>query len=676
MGDDKRQKLAEMFKRPTTWLDYCQEVSTNNCTTPDDVAQRAPADEDEELMYFSYDAYTGHFRITEQGDCELNPTTCTGHFIDYPCSWWSFAEAQMHHLNIPLTQDLYGLEERGYYYTSMLEIINAANATKSNIMLVWSHPDPTYAQFIGTDFEFLPVTMPPVTKECLDNRRALETECSANLTERFGDPRGVCESVTQPLGKLLSSAVRRNTFDPSISEAARSPALLALESYTMTNALVDTWFAMNIERNVHRDEKYGLQKEITCDWAVENIDYLQRFVPATYPRVISGTSKTNMPFSVAAITLGCLALFFTLITAAMVYINRQKRVIMYAQVSFLRLLLIGLVMISVGSIISGISPQSQGTCIATAWFINLGYTMELAPLLVKVEAINRLMNAARQMRRIQVNQTTLMGFVAGISGVVSVFLLIWTTVDPLNSTGDFVLTENVNEEGETIVEQNKFCSSTHDLWEYVAVGWTGLLLFCATVLAFQARNVREQFNESRTLGIMTYSHFMFTILRLITFFLSTSVGGEQAEKTRSILYSLDTICTVCMYFVPKFFSLHVEEFSSMSTTFASSRNFGANANQFASNGQLQPSSARSGRASVKNSMQASDASSSRAKSSVDMTSGASGASGVSGLSGVSAVSKCDSDDLDAIVEEGNDEDPQDAEQGHPVQAPEESEEGP
>jgi hypothetical protein len=87
-GEDKRQKLADLFLRPTTWKQYCDEVSTNNCTTPDNVTVRAPiVGTDEEDRMFVPGLYTGHFRKTEENDCEAHPNTCTGHIADYPCGW-------------------------------------------------------------------------------------------------------------------------------------------------------------------------------------------------------------------------------------------------------------------------------------------------------------------------------------------------------------------------------------------------------------------------------------------------------------------------------------------------------------------------------------------------------------------------------------------------------------
>ena len=62
-GEENRRKLADTFKRPTTWEDYCTLVSSTNCTVNDGVATRPPnEDGSEDGKYFSEGSYTGYFR--------------------------------------------------------------------------------------------------------------------------------------------------------------------------------------------------------------------------------------------------------------------------------------------------------------------------------------------------------------------------------------------------------------------------------------------------------------------------------------------------------------------------------------------------------------------------------------------------------------------------------------
>ena len=135
-GEDARETLAEVFKRPTTWKQYCDEVSVDKCETPDDYAARYPT-EDEGGSYFSGQSnYIGYFRATPQNNCTLNPTTCTGHIVAPPCGWSSFIDSQLYWNNIPLESSGDDVPNGSYSYGEMIAIWNAANATRSDVMMV------------------------------------------------------------------------------------------------------------------------------------------------------------------------------------------------------------------------------------------------------------------------------------------------------------------------------------------------------------------------------------------------------------------------------------------------------------------------------------------------------------------------------------------------------------
>ena len=108
------------------------------------------------------------------------------------------------------------------------------------------------------------------------------------------------------------------------------------------------------------------------------------------------------------------------------------------------------------------------------------------------------------------------------------------------------------------------CASNSKLWDMMALCWNGILILCATVLAFQSRNVKEEFNDSRSLGIMIYSHFVFAVLRVVSFGLNgvqdsdaensggySSISASTLAAASSVLLSLDVITSVTIYVVPK-----------------------------------------------------------------------------------------------------------------------------
>ena len=375
-GEVNRQKLADTFKRPTTWGDYCAFVSPNNCTIPDATAHRAPANDWEQYRMFDEESgsYFGHFRRTEKNDCSTFPLNCTGHIADYPCGWSSYTEAQAYHLNIALEGDGDEPYSKGYSYSQLREIWLAANATKENTIIQWWSPDTLYQTFQGTDAEFVRVSMPSPTQECLRNRIWPGDRCSANFTDRVGNPEGVCDESVRPLQKLILARLGRDLNDPSIPEAIKSPAHDVLRLFHFSELQLDEIFRLWRE--------FGNPREAVCTWASENMElYLQAFVPAQYPRIHQDAKETGaLPY--ASVAFGGGVALVILLVAFIVYKNKEKHAFRIAQVEFLSLLLVGSFLVAMSAIIGG-TEATNGSCVSEIWLLDLGYTLGLVPLMVR-----------------------------------------------------------------------------------------------------------------------------------------------------------------------------------------------------------------------------------------------------------------------------------------------------
>ena len=539
-----RENLSKMFLRPMSWGDYCMKVSPDNCKTKDDVAKRAPVmsdDTDESSRFFADGLYTGYFSETEKNNCDDN-STCTGHFADYPCGWGSSFQQQSYHLNISLESDGDELNSGGYSIDQLREIWRAANATRANVMMMWWTPDTLVQEFVGTDYEFQRVLLPPTTQGCVDVRVPYWETCSDDIELRVGSPFGACELAPKQINKVLSTSLLDWTYDSSIVDATRSPAYEALRLFRILDPQMGSIFDKSSE---------GSPRQAICEWVVENMDFVQGFVPRSYPRTIH-EGAPRQALSIASLTMSIISIVAVLFTGVFVYRQRKRTVMEFAQVEFLFLLLLGLFIISVGALVVGLSP-TDGSCVASIWLINIGYTIELLPLMAKVAAINRLLDAAIRMKRMALTRRQLYGAVALIGSLVTIVLIVWTVVDPPQKIPEYDLTDTAAAEGgETIVTVSYYCSAEMDLWRYMSVAWFMLLLICATVLAVQARNQVQQFNESRTLAIMIYSHFFFLVLRVLIFFLEDVLSRHTLTLSQSLIYSVDVIATIGIYFIPKF----------------------------------------------------------------------------------------------------------------------------
>lgn len=540
--EENRERLAATFKRPTTWKDYCELVSLDNCTTPDLVVKRAPLDDIEAARMFQSGLYTGHFRYTEKNNCTMYPTNCTGHIANYPCGWSSNMKSNLYYMKIPLdANNGPNGGPNGYTADQLKEMWHAANATRSHLMMAWWSPEPLYQQYLGTDAELEKVVLKPYTRECARARVEWKDECADDLETRVGAPEEACDNPVEPLRKLINVGLREILESPDILEEAHNPAYDVLRLFQIDGIQLGELFELWMSESNPRDA--------VCKWAVENREVLNSFIPPTYPRV--ALEETHVPFGSVAVAFGCVATLVVALTAWGVHRNKDKSSIQFAQLDFLSLLLTGSFLVGIGSILLGL-PASDATCIASIWFVQLGYTVELVPLIVKVAAINRLTEAARELRRIKIKREALYKTSALIGLCLVIYLACWTALNPPQQQPEYSMTGSTNEYGDSVVDKRFYCSGgTTNAWDFAAVSWNALLLLCASVLAFQSRNVVQQFNESRTLAFLIYSHFVFVVLRIVTFLLTGNVQGSTLNYARSLIYALDQIMTCVIYFLPK-----------------------------------------------------------------------------------------------------------------------------
>lgn len=543
-GEANRQFLAETFLRPVTWLEYCNEISLFNCSIPSATAARFPL-ESEEGLYFAEGLYIGHFRATDANDCTLNPTTCTGHVVTPPCSWTSPIDAQLYWNEIVgLKRDGPLPTEGGYPDAQMMQVWKAANATNNHVIMHWYEPSPIHVEFIGTDFEFTPITFPPATVECLENRVDTQQKCSDNIEERRGNRLGACGDETQTLQRLIASIVPSKTYDTP--EVDRSPAYEFIRHIQITNVnlnmIIKRWLELN-------NDPFGNDaRQAVCEWVAENLDQIKTSIPLGYPRVMSLKSQYEVWYLYLCQAIGGFVATLAFFALILVRKYRKTKAMVFAQPIFIYLILIGFCMISVGAVVSTITP-TKATCISSAWLLFLGYTIELVPVLVKTSKINDLIKSSKKQKRIVISRKTMLYEVAVIVALVVTYLIAWTVVDPPRASESRALRAG----SVSVVEFDVKCASTSDVWGLVPYVWQVLLLIAAAFLAFQSRGVMAQLNESQSLAVMVYSHFLFVCLRGVCsiLYVQDTLPSSFTALLWSLTYSLDALAAMSIYVFPK-----------------------------------------------------------------------------------------------------------------------------
>eukprot|EP00581_Thalassiosira_minuscula_P000112 CAMPEP_0183748424 /NCGR_PEP_ID=MMETSP0737-20130205/67763_1 /TAXON_ID=385413 /ORGANISM="Thalassiosira miniscula, Strain CCMP1093" /LENGTH=279 /DNA_ID=CAMNT_0025984147 /DNA_START=223 /DNA_END=1062 /DNA_ORIENTATION=- len=118
-----------------------------------------------------------------------------------------------------------------------------------------------------------------------------------------------------------------------------------------------------------------------------------------------------------------------------------------------------------------------------------------------------------------------------------------------------------------IVQVSSFCASSTKAWLFGGIIYLLVILLVSAAIATQNRGIRQEFKEARYLALMIYSHFMFTVLRLIVhIFGELFVQQFAVSATSSLLLSLDTLITIAIYFLPKLYRADKEHFRSQVAT--------------------------------------------------------------------------------------------------------------
>ena len=291
---------------------------------------------------------------------------------------------------------------------------------------------------------------------------------------------------------------------------------------------------------------------------------MQNFIPRNYPRTVR--EETETVGTKIAVAFGVLAAFTTLVTVVMTYRQRKRKVFQYAQVEFVFLLLLGLLLVSAAGLITAI-PPTDFRCVTIAWLLNIGYTFELVPLVVKIAAINRLFQAARRMQRVKLSRGLLLGVVAALTSVVVLYMIVWTIVDPPSKEGQYTLTDGTTKKGHSVVMVSYICAAESQAWMLVAVGCQSLLLLCASILAFMTRKMRKDINDSNTISFLIYWNFVCVLIRFILILVADRIDVTKTNLSNSLIFSADSFVTILIYFLPKF--QQTETSNSLSRSYSS-----------------------------------------------------------------------------------------------------------
>ena len=586
-----RQNVASNFLKPFNWKEYCTEIVTEDvCASGNDtVAKRLPATEEEEGLYFLLGEFIGHFNVTNDSDCTNNPE-CFGHLINNECNARAFSEAQMFWNDISM-KSMGPLEPNGGYTDDqMVNIFEAANWTRSNVLFVWSLPSLLVSNFEDTDASWFRVQFPDPTEACQQKQLSDDLSCTDNELDRVGNSLHFCDYPVERTVKIISSELKK--IHDATSLASKSPALDFLQTFriklhTMQEIMDETVRLSHKLQDFDLDSTYP-DREATCRWIYDNLEQIElELLPIGYPRkIVQQVGTMNQGLSKVAVSFAGLSLCTILCVSILIVTNRSKSAIRQAQVAFLVWMLIGKVLTCLDSYAPsifrlmlsllfcqtlGLSLVSLGaicllitslniTCTLFEWAILLGYTMVTCPLLIKISAINKVAISAQKLRRVNFDGTKLKRYPLYFCIPVLLFLIVWTIVDiPKPTTSLSVHVESGNVFDQILV--NSHCASSLQVWSIVAYTWQMVLVFSALVLVCRSGHISTELSENQSLMFITYSQFVSVILRITLEVLIRNDILQVSSLSPSvcIVLSVDVLFETLIYMSPKIHAAYTEE---------------------------------------------------------------------------------------------------------------------
>jgi hypothetical protein len=249
-----------------------------------------------------------------------------------------------------------------------------------------------------------------------------------------------------------------------------------------------------------------------------------------------------------ALVVALTALSFT----GFVFYYRNSRVIKVMQPSFLVTLCLGVTimgssMVPIG-IDDGLVPVSgvDIACMSIPWLLSTGFTCAFSALFSKLWRINQLFNSTSAFRRVVVRPQDVLKPFLMLFSINTALLIAWTIIDPLKWERFEIDGQDWNTYG-TCVGGN---AATVFVSLIAAVNLAALLMACTQ--AYAARNISDEFSESRYIGIAIYGWLQTALIGVPILFLINADNPTAQYFLQVTLIFVISMSMVSIVFVPAF----------------------------------------------------------------------------------------------------------------------------
>jgi 7 transmembrane sweet-taste receptor of 3 GCPR/5'-nucleotidase, C-terminal domain len=244
---------------------------------------------------------------------------------------------------------------------------------------------------------------------------------------------------------------------------------------------------------------------------------------------------------------------------AFVYINRNTRVIKVMQPMFLLTICLGVTVLGSAMIPMGIDDgiaSERGVdiaCMSIPWLLSTGFTLAFSALFSKLWRINRLFNRSAGIQRIVVRSKDVLKPLALLFTINIGLLIAWTVTDPLEWQRFSIDGQDWNTYGNCVGGK----ASTVYVSLIATFNFVALVMAC--VQAYVARDISDEFSESKYIGIAIYGWLQTCVIGVPILFLIDDGNPTAQYFLQVALVFVVSMSMVSIIFAPAFVNLKNQE---------------------------------------------------------------------------------------------------------------------
>jgi hypothetical protein len=273
---------------------------------------------------------------------------------------------------------------------------------------------------------------------------------------------------------------------------------------------------------------------------------------------VTPDEELNQLTSIRAVGLSLVAIsvLTAVFYAVWVHWNREIRIVKTMQPIFLVTICIGVGVMELGIVPLSIDDGIASTrgcdiaCMSVPWLLSLGFTLAFSALSSKLWRINKLFHN-QNFRRARVTEKGVLAPFATLFTLNFAVLLVWTLVDPVTWSRNPVDGEPWNTYGSCKA------GGTAGKTSFALIGAFNVgALFLACYQAYKARNISDEFSESKNVGFAVFSWVQVLMVGLPVLFLIDEDNPTAKYFLQVALLIVVSMSMLSLIFVPIMVQLH------------------------------------------------------------------------------------------------------------------------